>query len=248
MRYHLDTIPVWDAFKQDEYCPFCYLFRKREALQVDRCLGGAVMEPDTRIRMNERGFCPEHHKQLYALQNRLGHALLMESHLKTLTEKAGRILEQAASRPKAGLFRKESGESTGKALRALTSSCLVCENLENDMAQYAYTAAVLYEKESEFPRALEKAPLCMTHIALMADAAEKHASDGTRKKIYASLLTALKRDGEKCITDIGAFARSFDYRNADLRDIPRNALEQAVNFSRERCLGGDPAKEKPQRK
>ena len=136
MRYHLDTIPVWDAFKQDEYCPFCSLFRKREVIHVDRTLGGAVMEPDTRIRVNEQGFCPEHHRQLYALQNRLGHALIMESHLKVLTEKAEKILASGGS--KGGFFRKDDKPGASQQLRQLTSSCIICDSIRNDIAQYAF--------------------------------------------------------------------------------------------------------------
>ena len=178
MRYHLDTIPVWDAFKQDEYCPFCSLFRKREVIHVDRTLGGAVMEPDTRIRVNEQGFCPEHHRQLYALQNRLGHALIMESHLKVLTEKAEKILASGGS--KGGFFRKDDKPGASQQLRQLTSSCIICDSIRNDMAQYAYTAALLFEKDSEFRQAFENAHLCLEHLALLTQAGEEHLSSAAR--------------------------------------------------------------------
>ena len=56
MRYHIDTIPVWDALKQQGECPLCALRRSIEAADVDRFLGGSVMEPDTRVRVNEKGF------------------------------------------------------------------------------------------------------------------------------------------------------------------------------------------------
>lgn len=66
MRYHIDTIPVWDALKQQGECPLCALRRSIEAADVDRFLGGSVMEPDTRVRVNEKGFCQRHHVLLYA--------------------------------------------------------------------------------------------------------------------------------------------------------------------------------------
>ena len=56
MRYHIDTIPVWDALKQQGECPLCALRRSIEAADVDRFLGGSVMEPDTRVRVNEKGW------------------------------------------------------------------------------------------------------------------------------------------------------------------------------------------------
>lgn len=86
MRYHIDTIPVWDALKQQGECPLCALRRSIEAADVDRFLGGSVMEPDTRVRVNEKGFCQRHHVLLYAQQNRLGHALMTHTHLKETAE------------------------------------------------------------------------------------------------------------------------------------------------------------------
>ena len=81
MRYHIDTIPVWDAVKLDGECPLCFLRRQTEHLLIDRYLGASVMESDTRITVNEKGFCPGHQAMLYAKQNRLGHALMMHSHM-----------------------------------------------------------------------------------------------------------------------------------------------------------------------
>lgn len=72
MRYHIDTIPVWDAMKLEGECPLCALRRKLELGEVERYLGASVMEPDTRIQVNEKGFCARHHAMLFAASNRLG--------------------------------------------------------------------------------------------------------------------------------------------------------------------------------
>ena len=81
MKYHIDTIPVWDAIKLDGECFLCALKRKTEIGEVEHYLGASVMEPDTRIQVNKKGFCCNHQRMLYALDNRLGHALMLESHL-----------------------------------------------------------------------------------------------------------------------------------------------------------------------
>lgn len=57
MQYHLDTIPVWEAMEQSTACPLCALYRRVEASEIERSLGGSVMEPDARIRVNEKGIC-----------------------------------------------------------------------------------------------------------------------------------------------------------------------------------------------
>ena len=58
MRYHLDTIPVWDALRLGGTCPLCALRSHTEHTLVDRYLGASVMEPDTRIQVNKKDFAP----------------------------------------------------------------------------------------------------------------------------------------------------------------------------------------------
>ena len=55
MQYHLDTIPVWEAMEQKPECPLCALRYQTEQEEIERTLGAGVMEPDVRIRFNERG-------------------------------------------------------------------------------------------------------------------------------------------------------------------------------------------------
>ena len=55
MRYHIDTIPVWDAMKRDGECVLCVLERKTERDEAERYLGASVMEPDVRIRETTKG-------------------------------------------------------------------------------------------------------------------------------------------------------------------------------------------------
>ena len=43
MRYHIDTIPVWDAVKLEGECPLCALRRKVEKTDVERYLGLNVL-------------------------------------------------------------------------------------------------------------------------------------------------------------------------------------------------------------
>ena len=56
MRYHIDTIPVWDAAKIDGECLLCALQRRVELQQIEYSLGASVMEPDVRIQVNKKGF------------------------------------------------------------------------------------------------------------------------------------------------------------------------------------------------
>ena len=88
MRYHIDTIPVWDAAKIGGECLLCALQRRVELQQIEYSLGASVMEPDVRIQVNKKGFCQHHQRMLFKGDNRLGHALMLESHL---TETRGKL-------------------------------------------------------------------------------------------------------------------------------------------------------------
>ena len=98
MRYHIDTIPVWDAAKIDGECLLCALQRRVELQQIEYSLGASVMEPDVRIQVNKKGFCQHNQRMLFKGDNRLGHALMLESHL-TETRSTTSAKPPAAIRP-----------------------------------------------------------------------------------------------------------------------------------------------------
>ena len=159
MRYHIDTIPVWDAVKLQGECPLCALRRKIELADVDRCLGGSVMEPDTRVRVNEKGYCQRHHMLLFAQQNKLGHALMTHTHLKETESRAQKIFDSAVAGAQAGagapLMKRalkkdgsrEALKEAADALDKLTGTCILCESIEDNMNRYAYTMLHLIRRK-----------------------------------------------------------------------------------------------------
>ena len=60
MKYHIDTIPVWDAYKRGSECPLCDIKQHNEQEYLDVFMGASVMEPSRRVEVNERGFCARH--------------------------------------------------------------------------------------------------------------------------------------------------------------------------------------------
>lgn len=110
MNYHIDTIPVWDAIKQNTSCLMCTLRETVQNKSIEFFLGASVMEPDIRIKVNEQGFCAEHQKMLFAQKNRLGHALLMLSHTETVKESMNKVIRKAKSNA-SGSFSLFSGKN-----------------------------------------------------------------------------------------------------------------------------------------
>lgn len=49
-----------------------------------------MMEPDVRIKTNEQGFCKTHYDMMFTRKNRLGMALMLESHLAEIKKEVTR--------------------------------------------------------------------------------------------------------------------------------------------------------------
>ena len=155
MRYHIDTIPVWDAMKLEGECPLCALRRKLELGEVERYLGASVMEPDTRIQVNEKGFCARHHAMLFAASNRLGHALMLHTHLKETEKRLEKPLERAEKAAKAytecslaarltakGQAARKELEQAARDMASLGQSCILCDSLQANMDRYVATFSI----------------------------------------------------------------------------------------------------------
>ncbi len=245
MRYHIDTIPVWDAVKEKNGCPMCLLRRKIEENDVVRYLGGSVMEPDTRIKVNAKGFCPRHQVLLYAQKNRLGHALMMHSHLNETRRELGEILDRAAKGKPSGsrLFggRSEAKDAVHDAadrLKALSASCILCDSIRENRDRYAYTLLHLYRTDAAFKREfIDNGGVCLPCAGdLLAMAADEMKGDDLADFIRClrSTLDA-KMAGED--HDLKNFTLLFDYRNAGKTlDGTTGALERTVNTLRGICL------------
>lgn len=254
MRYHIDTIPVWDAVKLNGDCPLCALRRRNELMDVERYLGGSVMEPDTRIQVNGKGFCPRHQALLYARNNRLGHALMMHTHLGETIRRLQPALEnaKAAAGRSAGvpavkrLLKRDGGKqdlrTAAGQVRALTESCILCDAIEENTRRYAYTLLHLYKTDAAFRKAFSASKgVCLPDLALLLKMAEEALSGQILADFVGDLCAATERTMQKNEADIEAFTLKFDYRNADKPwGDARGSLERVVNQLRGWCLGEEP--------
>ncbi len=245
MRYHIDTIPVWDAMKLNGECPLCAIRRRNELIDADRFLGGSVMEPDMRVRVNAKGFCKKHQALLYEQKNKLGHALLMHSHLQEVRKKADAALKSAASAAKGGkrLFAKGDGlKEAAAALTAATSGCILCDSLEENMARYAYTLLYLYDTDPGFRKAFAASKgVCLPDASLLLSMAGE-ALSGARLSEFVETLQALTDASLARLSDeLEWFTVKFDYRNANKPwGESKDALERTVNKMRGYCVGAEP--------
>ncbi|MFH1512877.1 MAG: DUF6062 family protein [Bacillota bacterium] len=251
MRYQIETIPVWDALEFQGGCALCTLRAKTEAEEIERALGASVMEPDVRVRTNERGICCKHQQMMFQTQNRLGHALLMDTHAAEALEKLHKLQAQA-NRMRETNGKPLTGRSPGKAiaekLRALTAHCVVCENIDTHMERYSYTLLHLWKTEPKFKRQfVESRGLCIPHAADLIEASDKHLNAQQRKEFTAVCLNLLLNSLAEDEKDLLWFTQKFDYRNQHKPwGNSKNAIERTVNRLRGYCLGEAPF-EKPRK-
>lgn len=237
--YHLETIPVWEAMELDSACPLCALHRRCEESEVERSLGGSVMEPDARIRVNERGICARHHQQLFEMKNRLGHALLTDSHTKELLKKLNQLAPLAAE-GKGGRFSKRNDSIAALAdeIEKLSRSCVICEEIEGHMQRYLYTFLHLWKTDTAFRERWEGSKgVCLPHATELLRQSQKHLNASQQQLFAQGLLELVRSNLAQDEKDLEWFTLKFDYRNQSQPwGNSRNALQRTVNRLRGACI------------
>ncbi len=223
------TIPVNEAFDASAAdaacgCPICALYRKLEEDELSLILGGSMMEPDVRIRTNELGFCGTHFDKLFTRKNRLGLALILESHLAEVKEKmaGGGLSSLFGSRA------AKVAEATGR----LSDTCYICERIEHNLSGMLATAVLLYEEDMAFRKKVAAQPyFCLPHLHRLLTVGKANLS----KKLFADFAKAVQEPVDRYLEalsgDVSWFCKKFDYRYGDEPWYnSKDAVERAIAF------------------
>ena len=81
MKLELERIPVWDGVRSGSECYICDLMGEAESDAIAFYLGSSVMNPETRVRVNESGFCTTHWQLLLAANKSQGLSLMADTYL-----------------------------------------------------------------------------------------------------------------------------------------------------------------------
>lgn len=223
MQEKIYTIPVNEAFEQSEDgCPFCLLFKRLEEAELDLILGASMMEPEIRILTNKKGFCNEHFTKMFNRKNRLGLALMLESHLDELK---GEIKI-------GGFLSKNIGAKSMDRIEKLENSCYVCDRIDDKIEKMFATAIYLYENEKEFAAKFNSQKMfCLPHYKKLLERASKSLD----KKSYEQLV----KDADKIVTgylaelkdNISWFCKKFDYRfENEPWGNAKDSVERSIRF------------------
>lgn len=228
MSEKIYTIPISDTFGEcasDKSlgCPFCRLYNKLEDNEIDVALGASMMEPDTRIQMNEKGFCDIHFSRLLEGKSKLGLGLILESHLAT-------VRKEISDGKLSSLFGKE-GQKAAKRLDELTETCYICERLESSFSKMISNAVLFYGEDENFRNTVAGVPyICLPHLSMWLDYAKAELKKGYAdfyKKVSAPTLSYYGELSE----DVSWFCKKFDYRyDADPWGNSKDAVERAGKF------------------
>ena len=227
MKEHIYSIPLTDALKENCGCILCTIEKKLEDDALNYFLGPAMMEPDTREITNEKGFCRRHLPMLFDKGNRLGLALVLETHVKELSSKM--VAEKQSG------FMKKGHDATLTANKLLNcaKSCALCDKMNAQMKDAAGNLAYLWEQNSDFRDLfMLQGTLCPEHAGLVLSVCDKEISGKLRDAFIDSILFSQKKQLDGMYKDLHDFALSFDYRNTDkpLSDKASKSVETAVKY------------------
>ncbi len=228
------TIPVNEAFdnvieEPERGCPFCRLYKKLQADEIDIILGASMMEPDIRIKTNEQGFCLDHYSIMLGKKRMLGMGLMLESHLDEVKKRID---------GKGMLMKKP--QAAVSQLTELEESCYVCGRIKKNLDAMTATAVYLFESDPEFEKKFKRVPyFCLPHYRRMTDYASKKMS----KRIFADFYEAAhgieQRYADSLSSDVSWFCKKFDYRyDEEPWYNSKDSVQRAIKF-----LSGDPKDE-----
>lgn len=205
MREDITSIPVSEVFEPRDGCPICRMRNLLEDRVTDYITGAAMMEPDVRMETNKLGFCIDHYRMMLKKRNRLGVALILESHLEELEKQVFSGPPLLGKKPQKQA--KSAGESTG--------TCFVCRQVDWAMERMLSTVCRLWETEKDFRRLFEEQPaLCLPHFSLLVQTAGQQMNKKNIPEFSKAGVDLARRYLTELRGDVSHFIKMFDYRNS----------------------------------
>ena len=240
MKEQIYTIPLMDAYRAGEECPFCFIERNLEQHSINFTLGpgASYMEDDIRAQTDQSGFCKEHYRQMFVYGNRLGSALILETHLKKKASELKQEMKQYSGKSKGimGRFRKsgdgeEASNNVSRWVQAQKKSCYICEHIKSNYDRYMATFFELFKKgDAEFMNLVQNSKgYCLPHFGDILEYAPQYLNEKDQAKLREILFPQMEQNLDRIIEDVDWFQKKFDYRykDADWKDS-KDAVQRAM--------------------
>lgn len=252
MKEKLYTIPMMDALRAEDECPFCYIERNLEQHALDFVIGpeATYMQDDVRAETDKIGFCREHLHKMFTYGNPLASALILDTHLQALSKEMKREMKNYSGVGKKGLigsFRKSTDEtsnsnSLSRWIREDEKSCYVCNHIKNNYGRYVATFLVLFKRQdTDFMELVKKGKgFCLSHLADLLDVAPQYLNEKEQKQLRDIIFPQMEASMERLIEELDWFEKKFDYR---YRDAEWKTSRDVVQRAMQKIGGGYPADE-----
>jgi len=220
MKETICTIPINDIFNMHDGCPFCRMYEMLENQYATFITGSAMMDPETRVATNKKGFCPRHFEKIVEVGKRLPVALILETHLAHISDE---------------ILPKKAGKVDKKALAKvdeITDSCYICDRIRFDIEHFLQTVFAEWVKSEDFKELYKSQDfICLRHYTEVMKYANvkmpsKHLSD-----FHKDTLSLTRNYLDTLKADTTHFCRMFDYQNrgADWGNS-KDAIERDIKF------------------
>ncbi len=250
MKEELYTIPLMDAFRANDECPFCYIERNVEQNALDFVLGpqASYMQDHVRAETDKVGFCREHYRKMFAYGETLANALITDTRLQTLIREMKKEMKNYTVTSKIGMvdkLRKDSEHVRGsnnvsRWVHEKEESCYICNHVKRNYERYVATFFFLYKRNDSDLMELVKngKGLCLHHLADILDTAPLYLSDKEQKALREILFSQMEKNMVRILEEIDWLEKKFDYRykEEDWKNS-KDALQRAM----QKIAGGYPA-------
>lgn len=216
MKEKIYTIPINEAFDKDSECPFCQLNKKLEKDILDYIMGPSYMEEDIRAETDKAGFCKDHLNQMFFSGNRLGLALMLNTHLKKINTDMDSLLDRELkyAGEKKSLFKKtEEASPFCEFQETLENSCYACKRLNARMDSYFETFFYLFKTEEDFRQKVAKSKgFCLEHFGRIVKEGKVKLNTKTYQEMLQMLIPIQKENFKRIEEELDWFIQKFDYR------------------------------------
>lgn len=221
MKETICTIPINDIWGVKEGCPICRMYAMLEEQYAEFITGSAMMDPETRVQTNQKGFCRSHFLKIVEVGKRLPNALILQTHLAEIMDKY--MPKDVNSKP---------DKKKLLALKNMQDSCYICDRIHFDVEHFMQTVFAQWIKSEEF-RALYRSQeyICLDHYRLVTELSIKHLPSKHQAAFHADTAALCKNQLQLLMDDTNRFCNMFDYRSrgADWGNS-KDAIERDLEF------------------
>jgi hypothetical protein len=234
MRLELERIPVWDGVRSESECFVCDLMGEAQHDAINFYLGPSVMNPETRVRVNEHGFCTIHWQMLVSANKPQGVSLMGDTYLSTTREKLSGVFADLSKAKSKGTARR-AVKQLEEQLKKREKGCLVCTAMETRLKRYLYTTAYLWDQEEEFAKALRASKgFCLHHFMLLLKEGQE-AVTPSRYDEFVREMTALQVENlDRIAKDLHWMTQMYKSEN---REKDWNGSEDAHRRGVDKMIG-----------